>query len=307
MEKTTRNILIGTGVFLLCPLALLPAVALGFGGVLTYKGIKKVKKGYVEGKRAEREEKPTKFKFFKGKKEIEKGVGLVEDLIKVGKFSKTGFVKIGAHGDELKPLKITTLLTTFNSSTNSYETKEVVLRSYDHYNQATGCAEIPTRPFEHVVEENGKKKIEICDRVVVKLNKEGKIDWASTSNKKLFSNPKAVGEVLRRYPESFRTIPNEVLHEKLAGTEITMGDYLQRVVKKEAQDRLNDKSEYSSIVPRRPDGKAVTKEAYIKNLHKMMQSKVNDYISMYGASSSPFDASAGDWLGSRIDDSYFSE
>lgn len=306
MKKTTRNILIGTGVFLLCPFSLLPAVVLGTGGVLTYKGIKKVRKGYVEKAREEGSKKPTKFKFPFGRKISEDAI-LSENIIKAGRFTNTGFVRAGMHSDELKPLKITTLLTTFNASTNTYETKEVVLRSYDYYNQATACAEIKTRPFEHVVEEKGKKRVEICDRVVVKLNKEGKIDWSSSSNKKLFSNPKAVGEVLRRYPESFRTIPNEILHEKLESAGITIGDYLQRVIKKEMQDRLDDKSEYSDIIPRRPDGKAVTKETYIKNLHKMMGNKINDYMSMYGASSSPFEGSAGGWLSSSLEDSYFSE
>ena len=304
MKKSTRNILISTGVVLLCPLPLLPVAVAGIGGVLAFKGIKKVKKGYVSGIRqrfSKGDDKNRNYSFSGGgytKEQLDACKSYLEDVIKVGFLGNTGFIPRTVPSGATQGLKITTI--------DPRTGKRVMIDEYDNYNPLTSCAEIPTRTFDQLVNDGkGTSKIVKCNRVAVKLDKHGRIDWSKPSNKNLFKNPQAVGEVLRRYPESFATIPNEVLAQSLPGTTITMGDYFQRTIKKEAIERLNGSSEYWSIIPRREDGSFRTSHGYIVDLHKMMQDKINDYSSQYGRGSNAFATSANAWTRSSSTESYF--
>lgn len=304
MKKTTRNVLIGTGVVLLCPLPLLPVAVAGLGGVLAYKGIKKVKKGYVLSVRksfSKGDDKNRSYSFSGSgytKEQLEACKSHLQDVIKVGIISNTGFIPRTVTSGVSQGLKITTI--------DPRTGNRVMIDEYDRYNPVTSCAEIQTRMFDQIIDDGkGTSKIVKCNRVVVKLDRQGKIDWSKKANKNLFKNPQAVGEVLRRYPESFATIPNEVLAQNLPGTTITLGDYFQRTIKKEAIERMSGASEYWSIIPRREDGSYRTATGYIVDLHKMMQDKINDYASQYGRGSHTFASNVGAWTRSSSTESYF--
>ena len=303
MKESTRNVLIGTGVFLLCPFVLMPAVILATGGYFTYKATKKVKKGYVKNVRENQAIHKSAIKA------VIHGSLFNQDnpnMIYVGKNNKVGFIKAGFGDSSLQPLRMTKIIKNLNPITNRYTTKEVVLREYKYYNPKTACAEIPTKPFEQLVGTKKNPKVEFCDRVSVKINKEGKIDWSNKTNRTLFCNPKAVSEVLRRYPESFRTIPEDILHHKLEATNLQLGDYFQRTIKNEMIARLNGTSEYSTIIQRDINGRALTPDQYVQAVHKVVETKVNDYVSKYGTGAR-FASTAANWIASSRADEYFME
>lgn len=302
--KTSSKVLIGTGIALFVPLPLLMVGLAGFGGVMAYKGVKHVKSGYVGSKRR---------MFFKGKDKNRAYVsssvtGLSEkELMDVGTahsdqtirsdwFKATGFIPATVPKSDLESLSITTL----NPRTGT----PVVVTSYDTYNERTGCAEIPTRPYyQQVKEKRGRTKMVRCDRVAVKLDSHGNIDWSKSANRELFKNPQAVAEVLRKYPESFETIPNEILHETVA-TGLTMGDFLCGKVKQEIIDRKMGTSEYWTEHPRRQDGSARTQTQYFVDIHRMMQTKANLYAAQYGRTSN-FKSTVNAWTSAPSSERYF--
>lgn len=302
--KTSSKVLIGAGVALIAPLPLVMVGLAGFGGVMVYKGVKRVSKGYVTSKRK---------MFFKGKDKNREYVmgtrtGKTDrelcdtakehnnNFIKPGLFSSTGFVPATVPQGELESLTVTT-----KNPTNGMP---AVVYKYDEYNELTGCAEIKTRPYYQSVKAGrGRTKMVRCDRVAVKLDHYGNIDWSKRSNRDLFNNPQAVAEVLRQYPESFATIPNEILHESVAPG-MTMGDLLCSKIKQEVVDRKMGVSEFSTDTPRRQDGTYRSQMQYFVDIHKMMQSKQNLYATQYSRPAN-FKTSVNAWVAAPSSERYF--
>ena len=105
------------------------------------------------------------------------------------------------------------------------------------------------------------------DSLSIKLDKSGKIDWSLPENAAILNIPKALAEVLRKYPESFKTLPPEFLARE--------GKNMVKAV----HDGVNDKIAAGKIPPNE-DGSDKTADEYMNEIADMTDEKlveVQDY------------------------------
>ena len=310
MDDKVSKILIASAAILFTPLPLLVVGAAGLGGYLLYKGKVKVKPGYVASRRGKfKTTKTDKNRYYtlrapRGVSDAQVEAAEVDHAkhtIRSGMFGNAGFIPTTVPKNELKKLTIGTKSPTRVGS-------NVAIDYYDSYNSKTGCAEVDVPPFtQEIKQKGGLTQFVRCDRVAVKLDKHGNIDWSMRENRNLLKNPQAVGSVLRRYPESFATMPPEVLGNTIPGTTTTLGDYFHGEIRKEMIDLKNGTSMHCGAAPYAQDGKKRSDNQFLTDVHTMMQRKINEYQSQGGLSRDPFKTSAAQWTTSAADaDHYFS-
>lgn len=78
------------------------------------------------------------------------------------------------------------------------------IQEFDYGNSSFGFAKDGTKYHTDMI---GKRDIKGCS---VKLSKEGKIDFTLPENKDLLSHPEVLANIIKMYPESFKTLPTAV-------------------------------------------------------------------------------------------------
>lgn len=78
------------------------------------------------------------------------------------------------------------------------------VEEYDYANSAYGFKKDGSKVYTSM---EGKRAIKGCS---VKLTKEGKIDFTLPENEELLSHPEILANIIKMYPESFKTLPTAV-------------------------------------------------------------------------------------------------
>ncbi len=91
---------------------------------------------------------------------------------------------------------------------------DVTTASYDHYDKFSNSADIDLNPpLTRGVSnaQNGAIVLKTYNSVTVVLDENGKIDFSNPANTAVLSSEQAMTQILKKYPESFGTIPRDKL------------------------------------------------------------------------------------------------
>lgn len=136
--------------------------------------------------------------------------------------------------------------------------------SYDHYDKFSNSADIDLNP--PVKRTYGTSKgltVETFNSVTVVLDADGKIDFSNPANSAVLSEPGAMTQILKKYPESFGTIPRDRLKD----------DKIYQAYSQATKDGAELKAQKEPYPGVDENGNALDKTEYLKRINKMGKAK----------------------------------
>lgn len=142
---------------------------------------------------------------------------------------------------------------------------DATVASYDHYDQFSNSADIDLNPpyLKQVASTDGKFKMIVCNSVTVILDKDGKIDFSNPANNAILDNTQAMTQILKKYPESFGTIPKDKLKD----------DKVYKAYSQATKDGAELKAQNEPFPGVDENGNALDSTEYLNRINKMGKAK----------------------------------
>lgn len=144
----------------------------------------------------------------------------------------------------------------------------VTVASYDHYDKFSNSADIELNPPVEMgdwvwVNGRGFPTVLKYSAVTVVLDSDGKIDFSNPANKAVLDCQEAMTQILKKYPESFGTIPRDRLKD----------DKIYKAYSQATKDgaELKDQNEEFPAVDE--NGNALDGTEYLNRINKMGKAK----------------------------------
>lgn len=138
--------------------------------------------------------------------------------------------------------------------------------SYDHYDKFSNSADIELNPpvkRGKWVNGNAYPTVFEYSAVTVVLDSDGKIDFSNPANKAVLDCPKAMTQILKKYPESFGTIPRDRLKD----------DKIYKAYSQATKDGAELKAQNEEFPAVDENGNALDRTEYLNRINKMGKAK----------------------------------